>query len=218
MEAEFWHQKWSRGDIGFHQSQVNVYLTTHFKHLQVAAGNRIFLPLCGKTLDIAWLLSQGVQVVGAELSEMAIQELFESLNVTPNVVAEGRHIRYSAPGLDIFVGDIFELSPQQIGLIDGIYDRAALVALPSGMRRQYAVHLITLSHSARQLLISYEYDQSQIDGPPFSVTDEEIQQLYGSAYSMIALERKAVEGGMKGKVPAMETCWVLEPNHQLRTQ
>ncbi len=213
MEAGFWHQKWERGDIGFHQSTVNPFLARHFHALALPANSRVFLPLCGKTVDIAWLLAHGYRVAGAELSEMAIRELFQSLNVVPTLTEEGNLIRYSGPDIDVFVGDFFALSGEQLGAVDAIYDRAALVALPLEMRQQYALHLMKISHVAPQLLISYEYDQSRIDGPPFSVTGNEIQQHYAGAYHIHELARQDVAGGMKGKTPASEACWRLSAVH-----
>ncbi len=213
MEAGFWHQKWERGDIGFHQSAVNPFLASHIQQLALPAEGRVFLPLCGKTLDMAWLLANGYRVAGAELSEMAIRELFQTLNVAPTISEEGRLIRYSGPGIDVFVGDFFALSGEQLGAVDAIYDRAALVALPHEMRKQYAAHLMKISHVAPQLLISYEYDQSRIDGPPFSVTGGEIQQHYSGVYHIHELARQDVAGGMKGRTPASEACWLLNAVH-----
>lgn len=209
MDANFWHQKWERGDIGFNQAQVNPFLAHYFGLLGLAPGSRIFLPLCGKTIDFEWLLGNGYRVAGAELSELAIRELFDSLRLTPEIVNEGELVRYSAPNIDIFVGDFFALSAEQLGVVDAVYDRAALVALPAGTRNPYVSTLMEITHQAPQLLISYEYDQSRVDGPPFSVPDAEIQQHYGGAFNIRALERQDVQGGMKGKTPASETCWLL---------
>ncbi|MBV1885856.1 MAG: thiopurine S-methyltransferase, partial [Parvibaculaceae bacterium] len=85
MEASFWHQRWQKNEIGFHQSDTDAQLVKHFPQLQLQAGNRVFLPLCGKTLDIAWMLDQGYQVAGAELSEIAIEQLFTALAIEPKI-------------------------------------------------------------------------------------------------------------------------------------
>jgi len=212
MEASFWHQKWERGEIAFHQSQANPLLAAHFNELNLIKGSRVFLPLCGKTLDIAWLLARGYRVVGAELSEIAIDELFQSLNLKPQVAKVGALIHYSAKDIDIYVGDIFDLSAPTLGQANAIYDRAALVALPAELRMKYVTHLMSITKTAPQLLIAYEYDQSLIDGPPFSISAEEIEQRYGASYSLTALETRDVEGGMKGKAAAMETVWLLQHN------
>lgn len=210
MEADFWHRKWQRGEIAFHQSQANPLLVAHFETLNLLKGSRVFLPLCGKTLDIAWLLSQGYRVVGAELSELAIDELFQSLELKPQVAKVGALIHYSAKDIDIYVGNIFDLSAQTINAVDAVYDRAALVALPAETRKIYAAHMMSITQKAPQLLIAYEYDQSLADGPPFSISEEEIKHHYGTHYSMNRLETRAVEGGMKGKTAANETAWLLK--------
>jgi thiopurine S-methyltransferase len=210
METQFWHQKWQRGDIGFHQAQANPLLVRHLDCLQLQPGARVFLPLCGKTLDIAYLLDLGYRVTGAELSEIAIEALFQSLNLRPSIQQVGTLKHYSGPSIDIYTGDIFNLDAQTLGDVDAIYDRAALVALPADMRKRYAVHLAEISQGASQLLISDTYDQSLIDGPPFSITDAEVQQLYGASYTLTLLGTCQVEGGLKGKVPATETVWLLK--------
>lgn len=210
MEASFWHQKWQRGEIAFHQNQANALLVAHFEKLNLRYGSRIFLPLCGKTLDIAWLLARGYQVVGAELSEIAIDELFQSINLKPQVAQNGTLLHYSAKDIDLYVGDIFDLSASVLNQVDAIYDRAALVALPAEIRKQYASHLTNITHVAPQLVITYEYNQALIDGPPFSVCEEELKRCYGTAYAMTALETRDVEGGMKGKAASTETAWLLQ--------
>lgn len=183
-------------------------LVQHFAALELAEGARIFLPLCGKTRDIAWLLSKGYKVAGAELSEIAIQELFAELGIAPQVSRHGELVLYSAANIDIWVGDIFYLSAEQLGPVDAIYDRAALVALPAGMRARYSSQLINISGIATQLLITYEYDQQLMAGPPFSVCAEEVRQHYSASYQLHPQARDEYAGGLKD-VSAVETVWVL---------
>lgn len=210
MEASFWHQKWEKGDIGFHQSEANAFLIEHFEKLNLAKGDRVFLPLCGKTRDFAWLLACGYRVVGAELSELAINELFNDLGVEPIVSRVEKLTRYSAKDIDIFVGDIFDVSAEILGRVDAVYDRAALVALPANRRNQYTSHLMKITNAAPQLLICYEYNQQLMDGPPFSVSEAEVKHHYASAYQLKRLESKEVAGGFKGKVASIETVWLLQ--------
>lgn len=209
MEANFWHQKWEKGDIGFHEQEANPFLTAHISQLTLPDGARVFLPLCGKTSAIAWLLQRGFHVIGAELSDIAIRDLFESLDVVPTISTIGSLKHYQADNVDMYVGDIFELSAAQIGHIDAIYDRAALVALPLLLRDKYSAHLIALTSKAPQLLITYEYDQSLMNGPPFSINQEEVDKHYGNHYMITLLEQKSVLGGMKGKVASTEAIWLL---------
>ncbi|MGC3974113.1 MAG: thiopurine S-methyltransferase [Nitrospira sp.] len=169
----------------------------------------LFLPLCGKTLDIGWLLSRGYQVAGAELSAVAIGELFAELGLIPTITKVGALDHYHAPQLDVFVGDIFHVTPELLGPVDAVYDRAALVALPRDTRARYVTHLMTLTAHAPQLLISFEYDQQAMEGPPFSVTTAEVQQQYGERYDISVLTSLDVPGGLKGRCPATERVYVL---------
>ena len=209
MDAKFWHERWASNEIGFHKSDANPLLVQYFDKLSLAKGSRVFLPLCGKTLDIGWLLSRGYQVAGAELSAVAINQLFADLGVTPTITKVGALDHYHAPQLDLFVGDMFHLTPELLGPVDAVYDRAAIVALPRDMRARYAAHLMTLTAHAPQLLISFEYDQQVMEGPPFSVTTEEIQQHYSKRYDISILTSLDVPGGLKGRCPATERVYVL---------
>lgn len=210
MNAEFWHHKWESNDIAFHQAQTNPLLVQHFGDLSLAAGGRMFLPLCGKTRDIAWLLSRGCRVAGAELSDIAVQQLFQDLGLQPQIVKAGKLHRYSAGDIDIFQGDFFHLSSDLLGPVDAIYDRAALVALPRDMRSRYTAHLMTITAQAPQLLICYVYDQHLAEGPPFSIVDEEVRQHYAGRYALRLLATAEVPGGLKGKCPAKEKLWLLQ--------
>lgn len=210
MDAEFWHARWSEKNIGFHNAEVNPLLRRYFSALALPEGSRIFLPLCGKSRDIAWLLAQGYRVAGAELSEIAVNELFDELGVIPERSEVGELVHYRAAGLDIFQGDIFALDREILGAVDAIYDRAALVALPEPMRARYSQHLIQMSDAAPQLLINYDYDQSRMPGPPFSVSDDELRMHYEGRYTLNALYNEDLEGGLKGQCPAREKVWLLQ--------
>ena len=210
MDALFWHQKWERGEIGFHNDEVNPLLTGHFEKLNLGKGNRVFLPLCGKTRDISWLLGNGYHVVGAELSGLAIKQLFEDLNIEPDISDLGTLLHYSAMNIDIFVGDIFDVSTTHIGDINAIYDRAALVALPANIREKYTSHLLKITNAAPQLIITYEYDQQQMDGPPFSVTVDEVERHYGAYYLLNSVENNKTAEKFRGKVVYIETVLLLQ--------
>lgn len=215
MDADFWHKKWQTGDIGFHTEQANPLLTQHFAALGLQPGQRVFVPLCGKTRDIHWLLAQGLQVVAAELSEIAIIDLFKDLGLLANRSQSGTLINYQAQALSVFVGDIFQLQASQAGPCDAIYDRAALVALPPDVRSRYAAHLRTLCPKARQLLIAHEYQQELMAGPPFAIAPEIVAELYQDGYDLHLLARVDIAGGFKGKIPASEAVWHLVPRREL---
>jgi thiopurine S-methyltransferase len=210
MDANFWHNRWQTNQTGWHECDVNPLLITYFPSLNVALGNRVFVPLCGKSLDLGWLLSRGYAVAGAELSELAVTQLFAELGIEPRITEVGKHKLFRGEKIDIFVGDLFDLSREILGPVDAIYDRAALVALPEAMRAQYTAHLKSLTALAPQIVIGYEYDQTVVEGPPFSVTADELHHHYSDDYTLTPLARVDVPGGLKGKYPATEHIWRLE--------
>jgi len=209
MDASFWHAKWEKSEIAFHQEDVNPLLLDHFGALSLPAGSRVFVPLCGKTRDILWLLQSGYRVVGAELSRLAVEQLFAEMDLVPSVTQAGPLTHFAAEDIDIYVGDIFELSAAQLGQVDAVYDRAALVALPAAMRPRYADHLAAITGRARQLLIAYDYDQSLQNGPPFAVGAGEVRSLYEPYFQVTLLASVEIVGGLRGKCPATEHVWLL---------
>ncbi|MEA2773553.1 MAG: thiopurine S-methyltransferase, partial [Acetobacteraceae bacterium] len=73
MQPEFWRDRWFRGQIGFHQPAVERYLEEHWADLDTVKGSCVFVPLCGKSLDLLWLRDIGHGVIGVELSDIAVQ-------------------------------------------------------------------------------------------------------------------------------------------------
>jgi thiopurine S-methyltransferase len=209
MDGSFWHRLWDRNEIAFHEREGNQLLVTYFAELSLPEGSRVFVPLCGKTLDLHWLLSNGYRVAGSELSKIAVEQLFRELGVEPNITVIDQVSRYSSNNVDIYVGDIFNLSRSALGQIDAIYDRAALVALPEPMRDRYAAHLMKITDRAPQLLITFEYDQRLLDGPPFSVSSADVGRHYHESYDLKLLASAEIKGGLKGKCAAAESAWLL---------
>lgn len=199
MKHEFWLERWEQNQIGFHQSQINRYLTDHWAELGLAAGARVFVPLCGKSLDLLWLRGQGHSVLGIELSRKAVEAFFSDNKLHPVVSNEGRFIRYREEGLCILVGDFFALTPEDLGDIQAVYDRAALIALPPEMRMAYARQMAALLPSgAQMLLVTMEYPPGTLQGPPFSVSSGELRSLYSADFTLelkTGLEEAAGPGG-----------------------
>ncbi len=210
MDEQFWHQKWAKNEIRFHLSEANPKLVKYFGELKLYENSRIFLPLCGKTKDIGWLLSNGHSVVGAELSEAAIKQLFEELELEPTITAADSMKLYSAETIDIYVGNIFDLTDRMLGLVDAVFDRGALVALPAEMRKRYTVHIIDITEAAHQLLICLEYDPALKDGPPFSITDTEVTQHYHGTHKLKLLEKDLLPHEEFNVSPVTENAWLLK--------
>jgi thiopurine S-methyltransferase len=209
MDPNFWLQAWREDRTAFHQPAVNPHLAAHLDALEFAPGSRVFLPLCGKTLDIGWLLERGFAVAGAELSPLAIEQLFAQLGVEPEVTELGAVTRCTAPGLDVLVGDIFDVTREMLGPVDATFDRAALVALPADLRPRYAAHVIEITAGAPQLLVTFEYDQARMEGPPFSVPAEEVRAEYGERYDVRRLATAPVREGMLAGRGIDEAVWLL---------
>ena len=209
MQQEFWLEKWDNNEIGFDQKAVNPLLARHISSLNLSPGSCVFVPLCGKSIDMVWLLKQGYKVVGVELSEDAIEQFFAALEVKPEIWTDQSFKRYSAYNIEILVGDYFKLTEEILGQIDVIYDRASLVALPLDMRNDYSRYLMNITGTAAQLLITFKYDQSLQDGPPFSISEDEVSQHYAKHYQLSQLESVDVAGGLKGGCAAAEQVWLL---------
>jgi thiopurine S-methyltransferase len=182
MEPEFWHQRWTSNQIGFHEGQVNAYLARHYAHLRLAPGETVLVPLCGKSVDLRWLADQGAHVVGVELSPIAVESFFAEQGLTPRTSKEGAFAVWESGPIRLLCGDYFALAPEDLAGVHVVYDRAALIALPAERRANYVAHLDQLLPGARRtLLVTLEYPQEQMQGPPFSVAEREVRALFTDA-------------------------------------
>ncbi len=179
MEPEFWLERWEKKEIGFHQADINRFLEQYWSTLELAKDSSVFVPLCGKSKDMRWLAQQGYRVLGIEVCETAVQEFFEEWDVQPSREHKGSFTRYSANNIEILVGDFFALTAEDLKAVAGVYDRAALVALPPDMRCNYVNMLAELLPAKTQtLLISFEYRLDARKGPPFSIDKDAVKSLF----------------------------------------
>ncbi|PKM32506.1 MAG: thiopurine S-methyltransferase [Gammaproteobacteria bacterium HGW-Gammaproteobacteria-12] len=196
MHEAFWQDRWARSQIGFHQEKVNGYLRRHWSALGLARDASVLVPLCGKSLDLAWLAEQGHGVIGVELAERAVQDFFAERDVQPQVSQHGVFKVYRAGELQILCGDFFALSREDVAACQAFYDRAALIALPPKMRERYVAHLQAIMPDACQgLLVTLVYDQQRMDGPPFSVEDAEVDRHFTAGWTLRMVEEKDVLTG-----------------------
>lgn len=185
MHADFWQQRWADGRIGFHRHEVNPMLEKHFQRWSAGEASSVFVPLCGKSLDIGWLARRGNAVTGIEISAQAIQDFFHEHEMQAVREPSGLLEWWSAENIQLACGDFFYLTREDLAGIALAYDRAALIALPAAMRAAYAAHLADiLEPGARILLVTLEYDQSKLQGPPFSVDEAEVQALFAGAFTI----------------------------------
>jgi thiopurine S-methyltransferase len=178
MHVEFWHTRWKEGRIGWHQAAVDRQLARHWPTLELPATTRVLVPLCGKSLDMAWLAARGHRVIGVELAEQACRTFFAEQGLTPEETTHAGFLRLAAGGIELWCGDLFALPSAFYEGIDAVYDRAALIALPPSMRAAYADAVYgALPAGCRGLLITLEYPDGSRDGPPFCVREPEVRTL-----------------------------------------
>ena len=175
MESEFWIDVWKEKKISFHKEKTNELLINFLPKLNVKPSSFVFVPLCGKTQDLIYLANLGNKVIGIELSEIGVKEFFTENNISYEVKEVGKLLKYTSDKIDIYLGNIFDLTSEILGPIDVVYDRASMIALPIDIRTKYNKKIDELTDSdTKLLLITLEYDQEKVAGPPFSVSKESI--------------------------------------------
>lgn len=216
MEHDFWHARWQRSETGFHLPGVNPWLEKQFAALAVKEGDQVFVPLCGKSQDLRWLADRGLRVTGIELSALAVEAFFTGQGLACETSNAGHGLTlHEAENIRIFCGDFFALTARQLGHVDAVFDRGSLVALPPAMRARYAAHLAALvTKGARDLLVSFDYTQEEMPGPPFAVPQAEIRQLFGAHFDIASLGRADIldqepRFRERGLTRLTETCWLL---------
>ncbi len=216
MEPSFWHERWERSEIGFHQQDINVHLQQFWTRLGLHPGQRLFAPLCGKSRDLLWLAGEGHPVTGVEISLLAVEAFFAENGLKPRRWREGAFEIWEADEICILLGDFFDLEPRHLADCAGVYDRASLIALPPPMRERYARHLdAILPVGTRVLLVTLEYDQSVLAGPPFAVGEAEVRALYQATHDVELLDtRDALAEESRWRERGLT--WLLERVYRLR--
>lgn len=191
MEPSFWHKRWERSEIGFHQQDINVHLQQCWTRIDLRPGRRVFVPLCGKSRDLLWLAGEGHPVTGVEISLLAVEAFFVENGLRSRRWREGAFEIWEADEIRILLGDFFALESRHLADCAGVYDRASLIALPPPMRQRYARHLdAILPPGMRTLLVTLEYDQSVLAGPPFAVGEAEVRALYRATHEVELLDTR----------------------------
>lgn len=194
MQAQYWQQVWQDNDIGFHQQQVNKLLLKCWPSVELASGSTVLVPLCGKSLDVLWFRKQGYRVIGIELSELALDELAEQmrseLGIGIDKTPRAQDVWYEGDGVLLIGGDFFSVRPEDLGNVDAVYDRGALVALPDAMRVDYCRQLHALSAGAKQLVMTFDYQQQLMAGPPFAISVDELEQHYGTTHRIRCVDER----------------------------
>lgn len=193
MDPDFWHRRWEKNEIGFHEGRANAMLEKHWPSLAMERGAVVFVPLCGKAVDMARLAADGHRVRGVELSAIAARDFFREHGLAPATTRRGEYEVYSAGGIEIWVGDAFALTPGDLGDVAAVYDRAALVALPAALQQRYVEMMVSCVPSAAPiLLVTFDYDQSEAAGPPFATPRARVNELYAGSHTITELDSRPV--------------------------
>lgn len=193
MDTNFWLERWREGRTGFHRDAPMPLLVEHWPALALAPGSRVLVPLCGKTLDMPWLAARGYRVLGVELSPLAVREFLDTHGLEARVHETAEGVHHVAGDIEIIQGDVFALADATLASCAGIYDRAAVIALPPAMRARYAREVYArLPAGCRGLMITLDYPQAEMDGPPFSVDAANVAALLADRWRIETLERRDI--------------------------
>ncbi|MCG7871235.1 MAG: thiopurine S-methyltransferase [Candidatus Thiodiazotropha lotti] len=187
---ENWLQRWEDNNIGWHHVEFNQHLLNYWHTLYLPAGSLVLAPLCGKSRDMFWLAEQGYRIRGIELSRLAISQFFDEHNLQPTVEKSDNFEQWRQGPFELLCGDIFDLAQHDTSDVDAVYDRASLIALNPQQRQQFARLIIELLPShAKILLVTLEYPQDEMAGPPYSVGEAEIRELFEQHFTINLLHR-----------------------------
>ena len=193
MDLEKWTSIWEAGVLHFHQSSVSTALDDFGDLLfDPDKPGRVYVPLCGKSLDLVFLAERSTEVLGVEFVEQAVKEFFAEQDLTPEVETDP-YPKYSAANYTLFATDFFNLTAEHLGPIDLVFDRAAMVALDDQTRVRYADHWRSLLPVGAELVVvTFDYDQDELTGPPFAISTDEVERLYADGFSIKMLDTRDV--------------------------
>ncbi|MBL7003324.1 MAG: thiopurine S-methyltransferase [Gammaproteobacteria bacterium] len=198
MQIKDWNHRWENQMIGFHENQANYHLTRYLDQFSIAKNATVFVPLCGKSLDLIWLSQHGYQVIGIECSPKAVVDFFTEQNLSYETHQQGKLVAYTSSNITIYQGDFFDLTEDHLKQCDLIYDRASFVAFTPAQWDQYILHLSTWFGDSTQLfLVTLEYDQNSMNGPPFSVPDKAVRNYYKEKSIAILEQLDVIDEGPK---------------------
>ncbi len=215
MKPGFWHNRWHENRIGFHQAEVNRFLRRHLDAL--GTQGTVFVPLCGKSRDMTWLRDQGRAVLGIELSPLAVEAFFREQEIPVDRVGRGEFLEYQAEGLTVLLGNYFHLTRELLGPVAAVYDRAALIAMPPSMRRDYAIKMAQLTEAETPVLLVAPFSLKDPDsGPPFAVSETEVREIFAEHFAIDVLENERMTADQDPGLAEQGLAWREETVYRLR--
>ena len=208
-----WRQRWQDNNIGFHQADVNPLLLQFLPALNLQPGAKVFVPFCGASVDMTYLVQQGYQVIGSEISELACEQYFSESNVEYQLLEKEGFKLYQSRNIQLYCGDHYQLQPEWFGDVCAVYDRAALIAVEPMLRKQYIEKLQQLIPGYVGLLVTVNYADNGKSGPPFNISAQQAKRLFAPMYpkKIAELENSATCSSLesRGFESVVENCYVL---------
>ena len=194
-----WLEFWANNETNWHSDVVTQELEKYLGLLKLESGDTVFVPLCGKSLDMIYMLNRGFSVIGVEVSEIGIKQFFHENGLDFTISKVGKFDLYSANNIEIYYGDFFSLTSKHLCGVKAVFDRKSLIALDRNLRQKYVKHLNDIiSLGVRILLITLHYPKHQMSGPPFSVDKSEVESLFSMAFNYQELKSfQDIENGSK---------------------
>ena len=194
-----WLEFWANNETNWHSDVVTQELEKYLGLLKLESGDTVFVPLCGKSLDMIYMLNRGFSVIGVEVSEIGIKQFFHENGLDFTISQVGEFNLYSAKNIEIYCGDFFSLTSKHLCGVKAVFDRKSLIALDRNLRQKYVKHLNDIiSLGVRILLITLHYPKHQMSGPPFSVDKSEVESLFSMAFNYQELKSfHDIENGLK---------------------
>lgn len=188
---DHWLDAWNRGLTPWSDPGINQYLRDNLAKLRLTTGCTILVPMCGDSADMVWLAEQGHNVVGIDISHLAIESFFSQATIAYNKIGNVYTSKNTPLNITIINENIFNTELLSTFSFDAIYDKGALVTVPHKHKPKYILRMHKLAPRAKILLITAYYRQAPGYGaPPFLESVESVQSLYREHYSFSLLEHK----------------------------
>lgn len=192
-DRQNWLQRWRAGQIGFHQATPSPLLVECWDRVGAPDGTTVFVPLAGKSVDMPWLAERGYDVFGVELSSLAVDQFFAEQALEPQVSHTPKGVLSESGPIALLCGDVFALDAKDLAECGAFFDRAALIALPPGLRQRYAREMYALlPPGCVGLMVTLEYPPHEKQGPPFTVPEAEVRELFERDWIVEVLVRRDI--------------------------
>ena len=170
----------------FYQPQrpeAHDFLTRHLTPDQLS-GRNVVVPNCGRSVDMIYLAQHAARVTGTGCTPMQIEQ-FQEENCL-YMEFDGAAWRFDS--LSLSPVPLCNLPDAQLGTVDIVYDRSAMISTAPDMRGDYLSRIDRLTRpGGRIYLMTVEFSTQRSEGP-YSISAAEVETLFGDRYTVKHLE------------------------------